>query len=257
MRIGRVLLRGTPQVVAGEGGDWCLLDGDPYGPWTRGGAIVPADGQWLAPVAPTKVVCIGRNYRDHAAERGAAVPAEPMVFLKPPSAIVGPMAPIVMPPGVGRVDYEAELAVVIGRTARRVARAGAMAHVFGYTCLNDVTARDLQNRGVQFSHAKGYDTFAPVGPWIETDLDAFDTTVEAYVNGMRRQHGNTRDLAFPVDVLIEYISAIMTLEPGDVIATGTPAGIGPLAAGDTVTVRIEGIGELINPVAAGGEPPTA
>jgi 2-keto-4-pentenoate hydratase/2-oxohepta-3-ene-1,7-dioic acid hydratase in catechol pathway len=167
------------------------------------------------------------------------------------------MAPIVMPPGVGRVDYEAELAVVIGRTARRVARGGAMAHVFGYTCLNDVTARDLQNRGVQFSHAKGYDTFAPVGPWIETDLDAFDTTVEAYVNGMRRQHGNTRDLAFPVDVLIEYISAIMTLEPGDVIATGTPAGIGPLAAGDTVTVRIEGIGELINPVAAGGEPPTA
>jgi len=134
-----------------------------------------------------------------------------------------------------------------------VARAGAMAHVFGYTCLNDVTARDLQNRGVQFSHAKGYDTFAPVGPWIETSLDAFNTTVEGYVNGTRRQHGNTRDLAFPADVLIEYISAIMTLYPGDLIATGTPAGIGPLAAGDTVTVRIEGIGELINPVVEGGE----
>jgi 2-keto-4-pentenoate hydratase/2-oxohepta-3-ene-1,7-dioic acid hydratase in catechol pathway len=250
MRIGRILHHGIPRHVVSDDGAWHLLDGDPFGPWARGGAVSPGEGDWLAPVAPPKIVAIGRNYRDHAAERGAAVPAEPMVFLKPPSAVVGPGTAIVIPPGVGRVDYESELAVVIGRTARHVTRAEAMACVLGYTCLNDVTARDLQNRGVQFSHAKGYDTFAPIGPWIETALDPFAATVEGFVNGALRQHGNTRDLAFPVDVLIEYISAIMTLVPGDVIATGTPAGIGPLAPGDTVTVRVEGIGELVNAVVA-------
>lgn len=250
MRIGRVLHHGMPRYVVGDGSEWRLLDGDPFGPWTRGGAVTPQPADWLAPVVPSKIVAVGRNYRDHAAERGAPVPAEPMVFLKPPSAVVGPGAPIVMPAGAGRVDYEAELAVVVGRPARAVPRTDALSHVLGYTCLNDVTARDLQNRGVQFSHAKGYDTFAPVGPWIETALDPFDATVECLVNGALRQHGRTRDLIFPVDLLIEYISAIMTLVPGDLIATGTPAGIGPLAAGDTVTVRAEGIGDLVSPVVA-------
>jgi 2-keto-4-pentenoate hydratase/2-oxohepta-3-ene-1,7-dioic acid hydratase in catechol pathway len=157
----------------------------------------------------------------------------------------------VLPADVGRVDYEAELAVVIGRRATRVARADAWQHVFGATCVNDVTARGLQDSGVQFSHAKGYDTFAPLGPALVTGLDLAAIDVEGRVNGELRQASNTRELIFPIDELIAFVSAIMTLEPGDVIMTGTPAGIGPLVAGDVVTVRVAGIGELANPVVAG------
>lgn len=247
-RLFRQLANGGPRFVAEIDGVYRAVDGDPFEEWTAG-APVPIDGAaWLAPVVPGKIVGIGRNYRDHAAERGKVVPAEPLVFLKAASAVVGPGTPIEIPPGIGRVDHEAELGIVIGRRASRVPRARALDHVLGVTAVNDVTARDLQDRGAPFSHVKGYDTFAPVGPCVALGLDPHGLTVEGLVNGELRQRGTTADLIFPVDVLIEYVSAIMTLEPGDIIATGTPAGVGPLTPGDTVTVRVEGVGELTNPV---------
>lgn len=251
-RLWRVRHDGVPSFVLERGGAWSLADGDLATGWREGARIPsPAPDTWLAPVEPTKLVCIGLNYRDHAAERGRPIPESPMVFLKPSTAVIGPGAPIRIPPGVGRVDHEAELGVVIGRRASGVPRASALDHVLGYTCVNDVTARDLQNRGVQYSHCKGYDTFAPLGPSILLARDPGELVVEGIVNGETRQRSTTRELIFPVDALVEYISAIMTLLPGDVIATGTPAGIGALGPGDVVTVRIPGVGELTNPVVAG------
>jgi 2-keto-4-pentenoate hydratase/2-oxohepta-3-ene-1,7-dioic acid hydratase in catechol pathway len=250
-RLFRAPIDGQTHYVAEVSGQLHLVEGDPFGQWSAGRVVEPP-ARWLAPIRPGKIVGIGRNYRDHAAERAKPVPAEPMVFLKPPSAVIGPGETIVLPPGIGRVDYEGELGVVIGRRGRHVPRARAADHVFGLTCVNDVTARALQDRGVQFSHAKGYDTFAPIGPSIEVAAVAagLERDVECLVNGEVRQRGSTRDLIFPIDELIAYVSAIMTLEPGDVIATGTPAGISPLAPGDVVTVRVQGVGELTNPVAA-------
>ena len=230
---------------------WSWVEGDVFGEWARGARLDGRPTRCLAPVVPTKIVAVGLNYRDHAAERGKPLPSAPMIFLKPSTAVIGPGDSIRVPPGVGRVDHEAELGVVIGRRATRVARAEAWAHVLGLTCLNDVTARDLQDRGVQYSHCKGFDTFAPLGPCLAVGLDPAALDVEGLVNGQVRQRSSTRELIFDVPALIEYISAIMTLLPGDVIATGTPAGIGPLAPGDTVTIRIAGIGELANPVVAG------
>ncbi len=262
-RIWRIEVDGRPRHVveepaAGGGASAArLVEGDLFGEWQPGPEIELAGRRLLAPVAPGKVIGIGLNYRDHALERGKPVPSQPLVFLKPPSAVIGHGAPIVLPPGVGRVDHEAELGVVIGRRATRVTAGEARACVFGLTCVNDVTARALQDRGVQFSHAKGYDTFAPIGPCVVMGLDARAAgggeglTVEGLVNGVVRQRSTTAQLIFPIDELIACTSAIMTLEPGDVIATGTPAGIGPLAAGDTVTVRVEGVGALTNPVTAG------
>ena len=251
-RFFRVLVNGRPQYVLQEaGGACCLVEGDPLGSWSTGAPFTLDGAHRLPPVVPGKVIGIGLNYRDHAAERNKPLPAHPLVFLKPSSAVIGPGDPIVLPPGVGRVDHEAELGIVIGRRARRVAAADARAYVFGVTCVNDVTARDLQDRGVQFSHAKGYDTFAPVGPCIATGLDDSDLEVSALVNGTVRQRSTTKQLIFPVEELIAYVSGIMTLEAGDVIATGTPAGIGSLAGGDTVTIRVAGIGDLTNPVVAG------
>lgn len=247
----RVAYAGVPRHVVVEAGGGRLVEGDLFGAWTPGAAIDLVAHPRLAPLAPGKVIGIGRNYRDHAAERAKPVPTFPLVFLKATSAVIGPGAPIVLPPAIGRVDYESELAVVIGRRATRVTRADAWHHVFGATCVNDVTARGLQDSGAQFSHAKGYDSFAPLGPAIVTGLDLAALDVEGVVNGETRQSSNTRELIFPIDELIAFVSAIMTLEPGDVIMTGTPAGVGPLAAGDTVTVRIPGIGELCNPVVAG------
>jgi 2-keto-4-pentenoate hydratase/2-oxohepta-3-ene-1,7-dioic acid hydratase in catechol pathway len=194
------------------------------------------------------MVCVGLNYRDHAAEMKKTLPAEPLLFMKPSTAALDPGAAIKLPPGVGRVDYEAELAVVIGRRARRVRRAQAWEYVFGLTCLNDVTARDLQAKDVQYTRAKGFDTFAPIGPCIATGLDGAPRAVEGWVNSERRQASNTGQLIFPIDELIEFVTFVMTLEPGDVISTGTPSGVGPLKAGDVVTVKVEGIGELRNPV---------
>jgi 2-keto-4-pentenoate hydratase/2-oxohepta-3-ene-1,7-dioic acid hydratase in catechol pathway len=203
----------------------------------------------LAPVTPSKIVCVGRNYREHAAELGNPMPAEPLLFLKPPSAIIGPFETIELPHISERIEHEGELAVVIGRKARRLADAAdPLSYVFGYTCLNDVTARDLQQRDVQFTRAKSFDTFCPVGPHVVTGLDPTDLSVRTRVNGETRQDGRTSAMAFPVAALVRYISHVMTLEPGDLIATGTPAGVGPLSDGDTVEVEVEGVGALRNPV---------
>lgn len=249
-RLFRQLADGRPHYVVEIDGVYRAVEGDPFEGWSAGPPVSIDGARWLAPVVPGKIVGIGRNYRDHAAERGKPVPAEPLVFLKAASAVVGPGAAIEIPAGVGRVDHEAELGLVIGRRAARVPRARALEYVLGVTGVNDVTARDLQNRGAPFSHVKSYDTFAPVGPCIALGLDPHGLTVEGLVNGQVRQRGTTAALIFPVEVLIEYVTAIMTLEPGDIIATGTPAGIGRLVPGDTVTVRIEGVGDLTNPVVA-------
>jgi len=246
----RTLVAGEPRHVVDENGRARLVEGDLFGQWRAGREVSLGGAVLLPPVVPGKIVAIGLNYKDHAAERGKPLPAEPMIFLKPSTAVVGPGAPIRVPAGVGRVDHEAELAVVVGRRATAVPAAGARACVLGLTCINDVTARDLQNKGVQYSHVKGYDTFAPLGPAIALDVDPGDLAVEGLVNGVVRQQSRTRELIFPVEALIEYISGIMTLEPGDVIATGTPSGIGPLVPGDEVVVRVEGVGELRNPVVA-------
>ncbi|MFZ2087351.1 MAG: fumarylacetoacetate hydrolase family protein, partial [Desulfobaccales bacterium] len=194
---------------------------------------------------------LGLNYRDHAAEFGRQAPDEPLIFLKPSTAVIGPGADIIYPRMSRRVDYEAELAVVIGKTARRVPEDNALEYVLGYTCFNDVTARDLQKKDGLFTRAKGFDTFAAMGPWIETEMaDPDNVTVEAYLNGERRQHASTSNMVFGVRRLIAFISQVMTLLLGDVIATGTPAGVGPMRPGDEVAVRVEGIGTLQNRVLA-------
>ena len=204
----------------------------------------------LAPVLPSKIVAIGLNYRAHAEETGRGLPEEPMIFLKPTTSVIGPGDAILMPPQSQRVDHEAELAVVIGRATRNVAAADALDHVLGYTCANDVTARDLQAKDVQFTRAKGFDTFCPLGPSIVgvTDIDGGKLDITCRVNGEVRQHSNTSDLVFGVAELIEFVSSVMTLLPGDVILTGTPDGISPLHDGDNVEVELEGIGVLSNPV---------
>ena len=210
-----------------------------------------SEARLLAPVQPSKIVCVGRNYREHAAELGNPMPAEPLLFLKAPSSLVGHDAIIELPHFSQRVEHEGELAVVIGRECRRVSDAeNPLDYVLGYTCLNDVTARDLQRRDVQFTRAKSFDTFCPVGPYVETEIDPLDLQVETRVNGEVRQRGRTSAMAFPVPYLIRYISHVMTLVPGDVISTGTPAGVGPLADGDVCEVEVEGVGTLRNPVRA-------
>ncbi len=203
-----------------------------------------------APVVPGKVVCIGRNYADHAKEMGAQVPDAPLLFLKPSTSVIGPDAPIVYPADSEQVDYEGELAVVMGRVTRHVAAADALERVFGYTCANDVTARDQQRADGQWTRGKGHDTFCPLGPWIETDLDPAATRVTTELDGATVQDAPTSLLLHSVPELIAYISRVMTLLPGDVVLTGTPAGVGPMRPGQHVSVRIEGIGTLHNPVVA-------
>ncbi|MEO6260280.1 MAG: fumarylacetoacetate hydrolase family protein [Thermoanaerobaculia bacterium] len=203
----------------------------------------------LAPVVPPKVVAVGRNYSEHAKELGNEAPTEPILFLKPPTAVLPPGGTIIRPPQSQRVDYECELAIVIGRRARNVARALWRDYVAGFTCANDVTARDLQKKDVQFTRGKSFDTFLPLGPCIETEIDPADLALMTRVNGEAKQNGRTSSMIFPCDFLLEFITAIMTLEPGDVILTGTPAGVGPLVAGDRVEVEVEGIGILRNVVA--------
>lgn len=217
---------------------------------TTGAARRLEEVRLLAPVVPGKIVAVGLNYKDHARELGMKIPEEPLLFLKAPSALNGPEGEIVYPPQSRRVDYEAELAVVIGRVAKNVKEKDAAAHILGYTCINDVTARDLQVKDVQFARAKGFDTFAPLGPWIVTDFDPTEASVRCLVNGEVRQDGNTREMGASVYRLVEYISSVMTLFPGDVIATGTPPGIGSLRVGDIVTVEVGGIGALTNRVVA-------
>ena len=202
----------------------------------------------LAPVTPSKIVCVGLNYKDHAAETGKPLPAEPLIFIKPSTAVIGPGDPIRLPPGVGRVDHEAELGIVIGRRAHRVPRAKAWDYILGLTCVNDVTARDLQAKESQYTRCKGFDTFAPIGPCIGAGLNGEPRGVEGWVNAERRQSSNTKHLIFPIDQLVEFVTFVMTLEPGDMISTGTPEGIGPITHGDTVRIKVEGVGELVNPV---------
>jgi 2-keto-4-pentenoate hydratase/2-oxohepta-3-ene-1,7-dioic acid hydratase in catechol pathway len=204
----------------------------------------------LAPVEPSKIVCVGRNYREHAAELGHDVPVEPLIFLKPPSAIIGPKQNIVRPKISARVDHEGELGVVIGKTCRNLkADEDVRPYILGYTCVNDVTARDLQNKDGQWTRAKGFDTFCPVGPVVTDSIDPWaGVEVETQVNGKTKQQGNTRDFIFALDVVIRHIAQVMTLLPGDLIATGTPSGVGPLVAGDRVEVRVEGVGTLRNVV---------
>ena len=211
--------------------------------------IPMAEARLLAPVAPGKIVAVGRNYADHAKELGNEAPSEPIIFLKPPSAVLAPGGTIIRPAISQRVDFEGELAIVISRRAKDIKRARWRDVILGFTCANDVTARDIQRKDVQFTRGKSFDTFLPLGPCIETDLDPFAVSLRTTVNGEVKQHGNTRDMIFPVDFLIEFITAVMTLEPADVILTGTPAGVGPLVTGDVVEVEIEGIGTLRNDVA--------
>lgn len=226
------------------------IDGHPFGEirFTGQRWALP-DVRLLSPILPSKVVCVGRNYADHAAEHAAEVPAEPLLFLKPSTSVIGPRDAIRLPPQSSQVEYEAELAVVIGPPgARRVDRAEAARAVFGFTCANDVTARDLQRSDGQWTRAKGFDSFCPLGPWIVTGLSATDLEIRCEVGEEVRQLGRTKDMVFDVPTLVSYVSHVMTLLPGDVLLTGTPAGVGPLVAGETVTVSIEGIGELANPV---------
>ncbi len=215
------------------------------------GEEVPLDDvRLLAPVLPSKVIGVGKNFAAHAAEFGSEVPAEPLLFLKPATSVSGPGDPIPLPPISRRVDYEGELAVVIGRVARNVRAEDASRCILGYTCGNDVTLRDLQKRDGQWARAKGFDGSCPLGPWIETELDPTDVRIETRVNGETRQFASTADLVFGVASLIEFVTAFMTLLPGDVILTGTPEGVGPLSPGDRVEVEVEGIGVLANPVEA-------
>jgi 2-keto-4-pentenoate hydratase/2-oxohepta-3-ene-1,7-dioic acid hydratase in catechol pathway len=203
----------------------------------------------LEPIAPSKIVCVGRNYREHAAELGNKMPDEPLLFLKAPSAVIASGDDIVLPGASQQVEHEGELGVVIGRIARNIpAGEDPLSYVLGYTCVNDVTARDLQRKDVQFTRGKSFDTFCPVGPWIETDIDPGNVEVQTRLNGEVKQKGNTADMAFSVAFLIRYISEIMTLYPGDLIATGTPAGVSPLKPGDIVEVEVAGIGVLQNRV---------
>ena len=231
------------------------IQGIPWEKWTQGQTThATADCHLIAPVDPTKIVCVGRNYAAHAAEMGGEPPKEPLIFLKPPSSIVGAEDAIVLTKYSQKVEHEGELGVVIARKCSHLTDSeDPLSYVLGYTCVDDVTARDLQKSDVQFTRAKGFDTFCPIGPHIETELDPKDVLVETRVNGKVRQSGSTSLMVYPVAFLIRWISRMMTLLPGDVIATGTPAGVGPLVAGDTVEVSAAGIGVLRNPV----HPPAA
>jgi 2-keto-4-pentenoate hydratase/2-oxohepta-3-ene-1,7-dioic acid hydratase in catechol pathway len=253
MRIARYEFEGRVRygLADPESGKVRELAGDPFEGVEATGVVRRLDEvRLLAPVVPGKIVAVGLNYKDHAREMGKEIPEEPLLFLKAPSALNDPGGEIVYTPQSQRVDYEAELAAVVGRAAKNVKAREAAAFILGYTCINDVTARDLQVKDVQYTRAKGFDTFAPLGPWIETDLDPSAVPVRCLVNGEVRQDGNTREMGASVFRLVEFISSVMTLFPGDVIATGTPPGVGSLHVGDIVTVEVGGIGALTNRVVA-------
>ncbi len=228
------------------------LAGAPFADIITVGAAIPlTDAQLCAPVAPTKIVCVGRNYRDHAAELGNPMPPEPLLFLKAPSSLIGPGENIVVPPVSAQVEHEGELGVVIGRIASRLAETeDPLDYVLGYTCVNDVTARDIQRQDVQFTRGKSFDTFCPVGPYIVTGLNPLALDVTTRLNGQVKQNGNTSAMAFDAPYLIRYISHAMTLFPGDIIATGTPAGVSRMLSGDIVEVEVKGVGILQNQVVA-------
>ncbi len=252
----RIIRYTTPQDPAPKYG-WVYegrlgaLHGSPFGVFSREEARTPLEAvKILPPVSPGKIICIGRNYAAHAQEHRAEVPKVPLIFLKPPSSVIAHGESIILPPQSQQVEHEAELAVVIGKRGRWLSPEDALQHVLGYTIANDVTARDLQRSDGQWTRGKGFDTFCPVGPWVETEFNPADALITCKVNGETRQMGSTRDMVFDVRQLLVFISSVMTLEPGDLILTGTPAGVGPLTAGDVVAVSIEGLGVLENPVRA-------
>jgi len=249
VRICRVAVDDDLHYGVLEGEAVALLSSHPFGPFEPEGRVLPlADVRVVAPVLPSKIIAVGRNYAEHAREMGSEVPAAPMIFLKPSTSVIGPGEPITLPWQSEQVEHEAELAVVIGRLCREVPEERVREVVMGYTCANDVTARDLQRTDGQWGRAKGFDSFCPLGPWIETDVDLDDALIECRVNGDVRQSGSTAGMVRDVAELVSWISAVMTLLPGDVILTGTPAGVGPIVGGDEVSVSIAGIGTLTNRV---------
>lgn len=253
MRIVRVSVPDLDHPVFGvlNGDQVGLLRGHPYGELDPSGIVISLDKvKLLSPVLPSKVVCVGKNYADHAAEMGGEVPAEPVIFIKPSTTVIGDEAAIVLPSQSKNVHHEVELAIVISHLCKDVAVDRASEVILGYTIANDVTARDLQNSDGQWTRAKSFDTFCPLGPWIETELDPTNLDLTCEVNDEVRQSGNTRDLVRSAHEMVAFISSVMTLLPGDVILTGTPAGVGPIVAGDLVTATIEGIGTLSNSVVA-------
>jgi 2-keto-4-pentenoate hydratase/2-oxohepta-3-ene-1,7-dioic acid hydratase in catechol pathway len=256
-RLFRIEHEGTAHYALELDGIYRLIDGDVFeglSPLKQGAEAAAKAGKEvkpariLCPVTPSKVVAIGLNYKDHAAEMNKPLPSEPLMFMKPSTAVIGPGEAIRIPPDVGEIHYEAELGVVMGKRASRVSADKAMEHVLGLTCLIDVTARELQRKEIQYTRAKGFDTFAPIGPCIALGLDPSALDVEGWLNAERKQASNTRQLIFTVPQIVAFVSSVMTLLPGDVIATGTPSGVGPLKSGDTFRVKIPGIGELSNPV---------
>ncbi|WP_018655342.1 fumarylacetoacetate hydrolase family protein [Actinomadura flavalba] len=252
MRIARFSIGEAVSFGVVEENTVAAVSAHPFGDLTFTGHRFPLDDvRLLAPILPSKIVAIGKNYADHAREMGGEPPAEPVLFSKPSTAVIGPGEAVAYPQKLTeRVDYEGELAVVIGRLCREVPVERAADVVLGYTCANDVTARDLQQRDGQWTRAKGFDTFCPLGPWIETEADPSDLALTTTVNGEVKQQARTSQLEHGIPELVAYVSQVMTLLPGDVILTGTPAGVGPLEIGDTVTVAIDGVGELANRVVA-------
>jgi 2-keto-4-pentenoate hydratase/2-oxohepta-3-ene-1,7-dioic acid hydratase in catechol pathway len=251
MRLVRYRRRKSAKPVWGwlEEGKVGRLDGSPYGAFSRKAARTKIERvELLPPAEPSKIICVGRNYPAHAAEHNAEVPELPLLFLKPPSSLLPAGGRILLPPQSERVEHEAELAVVIGQDGRWIAPENTDEHILGYTIANDVTARDLQYQDGQWTRGKGFDSFCPLGPWLETGLDPADALITCSVNEQMRQMGSTRDMIFSVPNLVAYVSSIMTLEAGDVILTGTPSGVGTLVDGDEVTIEIEGIGQLTNSV---------
>jgi 2-keto-4-pentenoate hydratase/2-oxohepta-3-ene-1,7-dioic acid hydratase in catechol pathway len=253
MRLARIAHAGGVAFAAieGDGADAQVLEiaEHPFGNPNFTGKRWPlADVRLLAPILPTKVIAVGRNYAAHAAEFGNDVPSEPMIFLKPSTSVIGPNAAIKLPPSSSRVDFEGELAVVIGQPVRNVTAAQARGVILGYTVANDVSARDQQKSDGQWGRAKGYDTFCPLGPWIETSLDPSDLSLRSEVDGVVKQDARTSALIHKVDKLVEFVSGVMTLLPGDIILTGTPEGVGPIEAGQQVSITVEGIGTLTNQV---------
>lgn len=229
-----------------------LIEGHLYGEFRRLEAdILLDDVRLLAPVQPSKIICIGRNYAAHAEEHGTEIPEVPLLFLKPPTAIIGTEEAIVLPPQSKMVEHEAELVLVVGKTGRWISIGEATDYLIGYTIGNDVTARDLQSRDGQWTRAKGFDTFCPIGPWIETNFNPADALITCHVNGVLQQMASTRDMVFNVDQLIAFISSVMTLLPGDIIMTGTPSGVSQIEPSDTVEIAIEGLGTLSNPITTG------
>lgn len=248
MRVVRVISDGDCRYGLADDASVTLITDEPFAAWEPEGNIGLRTAELLAPVVPTKIVCVGINYRGHAEEMGHAIPDEPVIFLKPPTTLNAPGGTIELPKSAGRVDHEAELAVVIGRRTHHASAGEARQNILGYTCANDVTARDIQRRDGQWTRAKSFDGFCPLGPWVDTDIDPRDLLVQCSVNGELRQSARTSDMVWDPFELVAFISNVMTLVPGDIVLTGTPSGIGPIQSGDTVDVEIEGIGVLTNTV---------